>query len=201
MSDKESAREFAEQAIQKGYQVISFDLPEHGERKCENYPCNVWNGVKDLKAVGDYTIQHWRDISLFANSLGAYFSLLAYTQLPIKRCLFLSPILDMQRLIQNMMKWFQIGEEKLKEEREVATPINETLYWDYYCYVKEHPIENWRFHTSILYGSEDNLTEREVVDDFSKRFKCDLTILQGSEHFFHTEEQMAFLGQWLDKNI
>lgn len=28
---------FAEEAIKKGYQVLSFDLPEHGERQNEEY--------------------------------------------------------------------------------------------------------------------------------------------------------------------
>ena len=36
----------------KGYQVLSFDLPEHGERKDDtNYLCKVQNCVKDLKSI------------------------------------------------------------------------------------------------------------------------------------------------------
>lgn len=33
---KEEAEMFAEKAVDKGFQVLSFDLPEHGERKNEN---------------------------------------------------------------------------------------------------------------------------------------------------------------------
>jgi alpha-beta hydrolase superfamily lysophospholipase len=54
MLNKESAQEFAEIAIERGYQVLSFDLPEHGERKDTNYKCNVWNGVHDLEVIGTY---------------------------------------------------------------------------------------------------------------------------------------------------
>ena len=48
MSNKESAELFASIAQSMGYQTISFDLPEHGERKDENYRCDVFNGVFDL---------------------------------------------------------------------------------------------------------------------------------------------------------
>jgi pimeloyl-ACP methyl ester carboxylesterase len=201
MSCKENAQEFAKIATGRYYQVLSFDLPEHGDRKDESYPCDVWNSVRDLNIIGEHVKQNWGNINLFANSLGAYFSLLAYRNYPLKSCLLLSPILDIELLIQNMMKWFNVSEEMLKEKQKVPTPIGETLDWDYYCYVKEHPINKWDVPTSILYGSEDNLTERNVVNNFVKRFNSDLTVLQGSEHYFHTEEQLNFLRQWLVKHL
>ena len=102
-SSKEDAKGFAEKAVSKGYQVLSFDLPEHGDRTNEDYPCMVWNGVHDLGIISNFVQKQWSDICLFGNSLGAYFSLLAYKDFPLRKCLFLSPILDMERLIQNMM--------------------------------------------------------------------------------------------------
>lgn len=201
MSSKDGAQGFAEKAVQKGYQVLSFDLPEHGERTNENYPCMVWNGVHDLGIIEKYVRQVWQDICLCGSSLGAYFSLLAYKDLPLRKSLFLSPVLDMERLIQNMMIWFDVSEQMLKEKKEIPTPMGETLYWDYYCFVKENPIDKWNVPTAILYGSEDNLTEREVAESFSMRFNCDLTVLEGSEHWFHTEKQLAFLNKWLDEHI
>jgi alpha-beta hydrolase superfamily lysophospholipase len=200
-SGKEEAQGFAEKAIVKGYQVLSFDLPEHGERKNENYLCMVCNGVHDLRIIAKYVQKNWRDICLYANSLGAYFSLLAYNDLSFGKCLFLSPILDMKRLIENMMKWYSISEEMLREKRKIPTPMNETLYWDYYCFVKENPVNKWDVPTEILYGSKDNLTERETVESFSERFGCNLTVLEGSEHWFHSERQLNCLYKWLDKHI
>jgi len=201
MSRKEEAHGFAEKATAKGYQVISFDLPEHGDRIGENYPCTVWNGVNDLGIIGRYAHRNWSEICLYACSLGAYFSLLAYKDFPFRKCLFLSPILDMERLIRNMMNLSGIGEQELKEKREITVPIGETLNWDYYCYVRENSIKKWNAPTAILYGSEDNLTEREVVYNFCKRFNCGLTVLDGGEHWFHTERQLVFLDEWLDKCI
>ena len=50
---KEYAEKFAEIAEKKGYQTISFDLPEHGERKDSSYRCDIWNGMHDLTVIGD----------------------------------------------------------------------------------------------------------------------------------------------------
>ena len=201
MSNKEEAAGFAAKANQRGYQVLSFDLPEHGERTDENYPCVVWNGVHDLATIGNFAQKCWEGINLFAISLGAYFSLLAYKDLPLKKCLFLSPILDMERLIQNMMTRFNVSAELLEEKREIQTPMGETLNWDYYSYAKENPVNKWNAPTAILYGARDNLTELAIVENFAKRFKCSLTISQGGEHWFHTEQQLALLDEWLDSHM
>lgn len=57
-------------------------------------------------------------------------------------------------------------------------------------------IEKWDAPTSILYGSEDNLTERKTVDVFAERFNCKLTVMPGGEHWFHTPEQLDVLEKW-----
>jgi len=200
-SQKEEAEGFAKIAAGKGYQVVSFDLPEHGERRSENYKFTVQNGVYDLRVVSDFVISRWKNISLFGSSLGAYFSLVAYRDMRFGKCLFLSPIFDMERLIQNMMKWFNVSEEQLKEKQEIQTPVGETLSWPYYAYVREHPITKWEHQTYILYGSNDNLTERPVVDAFVNKFHCKLEVLQDGEHYFHTEEQMEVVDKWLNHSI
>ncbi|MBD7912838.1 MULTISPECIES: alpha/beta hydrolase [Clostridium] len=192
---------FAEEAVEKGYQVLSFDLPEHGDRKDEPYLCKVQNCVEDLNVIMNYAKSLSNNISIFACSMGAYFSLLAYNNEPIKQSLFLSPVVDMKRIINNMMTWFNVNEEQLKAKKEISTPIGETLYWDYYCYVKEHPITNWNNETSILYGSKDNLCELDVVSKFAEQFNCGLEVYEQGEHYFHTEKQLIFFKQWIKKRI
>ncbi|MGL5713876.1 MAG: alpha/beta hydrolase, partial [Paraclostridium sp.] len=188
---------FAEQAIKLGYQVISFDLPEHGERSKEDIPCKVQVCVKELALVMNYVKQNWNNISLFACSMGAYFSLLAYKDELIHQALFLSPVVNMERIITNMMKWFNIDEEELKNKQTVETPIGQNLYWDYYCYVKDNPIYIWDKPTNILYGSKDNLCETEFVFEFVERFKCNIVVMDEGEHYFHTQEQLKFFEKWL----
>lgn len=191
----------AEEAEKKGAQVISFDLPQHGDRIGEEAPCKVMNGVGDLRTVMEYTKKRWKTVNLFACSLGAYFSLLAYRQEPLRSALFLSPVVDMERLIQNMMTWFSVTPQRLREEQEIETPIGQTLYWDYYCYVKEHPIDAWNVNTAILYGAQDTLCEFDTIDRFTGRFGCRLEIVEQGEHYFHTEEQLAVFREWIHRNI
>lgn len=187
--------------VSKGYQVISFDLPKHGDRVSEKTLCKVQNCVVELLKVYDFVNKRYEEISLWACSLGAYFSLVAYQKINFKQCLFLSPVVDMQRLIENMMSWFKISKEDLKEQLIIETPIGETLYYDYYCYVKEHPITNWDNPTMILYGEKDNLCEYEYIQGFTDRFKCDLKIMKNGEHFFHLDNQLEFYQNWLEEKI
>ncbi|CEN88768.1 alpha/beta hydrolase [[Clostridium] sordellii] len=192
---------FAKKAVSLGYQVISFDLPEHGERVEEDIKCKVWDCVRELNLIMNYVKQNWNNISLFACSMGAYFSLLAYKDDFIKQSLFISPVLNMKRIIGNMMLWFDIDEEYLKSKQIVKTPIGQNLYWDYYCYVKDNPIDKWNIPTNILYGLKDDLCESDIVFKFVKRFNCSITIMNKGEHYFHTQEQLKFFKQWVDESI
>ncbi|GKT29906.1 hypothetical protein ADUPG1_001291, partial [Aduncisulcus paluster] len=116
--------------------------------------------------------------------IGAYFSLLAYKDDVIKQSLFLSPVVDMESIISKLMSWFEVTEKRLEKEQTISTPIGETLYWDYYCYVKENPIILWNSPTSILYGSKDELCDFATISAFEDKFTCDLEVMEGGEHFF-----------------
>jgi alpha-beta hydrolase superfamily lysophospholipase len=203
MSNKEDIpiELFAEHAIQKGYQVLSFDLPEHGDRKNEDIPCKVQNCVEDLMKIMEYAKIRWNQISLFANSMGAYFSLLAYQDMQLQNAWFLSPLVDMRRMIENMMMWFEISEERLEKEQIIPTPIGQSLYWDYYTYVKEHPVNTWNVPTAVLYGSKDEVCEFDTITKFVDQFSCKLKIVQDAEHYFHTEEQLKKLEDWLEEVV
>lgn len=133
--------------------------------------------------------------------MGAYFSLLAYKDEKIKQCLFLSPVVNMKIIIDNMMLWNNITEKELKEKQEVKTNFGQTLYWDYYLYVKENPIIHWDKETSILYGSHDNMQEQNLIQEFANNFDCELSVLENGEHYFHTKEQLSYYKDWLDKII
>ncbi len=200
MSNKEDEviRILAEYVSSKGYQVISFDLPEHGERKNDKeYLCKVQNCVRDLKTIMTYAKANYEEINLWACSMGAYFSLLAYKNEEIKKCLFLSPVVNMKIIIDNMMKWSNVSEDELKEKQEIQTAFGPTLYWDYYEYVKNNPINEWKPKTYILYGSKDNMQFESLIKGFASHFNCELAIMEGGEHYFHTKEQLEYYEEWL----
>ncbi|GAA5784101.1 alpha/beta hydrolase [Chitiniphilus shinanonensis] len=193
-------RAFAEEAVAKGYQVLSFDLPEHGERVGEARQCNPKNCVEDLGKLMEYAHSRASVISLFGCSVGAYFGMLACKHEPIEKALFLSPVVDMKRLIHNMMGWFGVSEARLEKEKEIATPVK-TLYWDYYQYVLEHHPIAWDKPTALLYGGNDNICELDDVKAFAGRVHAKMMIMEDGEHFFHTEKQLAFFRDWLRANI
>jgi len=196
MSCKESAEGIAEIAAEKGYQTISFDLPQHGERKDETKRCDIWNGIHDLTVMGEYVFRRWKEVSLYGCSLGAYFSLHAYRDRTFSNCLFQSPILDMEYLIRQMFLWFGITEERLAKEKEIDTPID-LMSWDYFQYVLAHPVTKWNSPTHILYGGRDDLQSLAVIEQFAKRFGCDMTLSENSQHPFMEEADFPIVHQWL----
>ena len=119
----------------------------------------------------------------------------------IKNSVFLSPVVNMKIIIDNMMLWSNTTEKELEEKLEIKTNFGQTLYWDYYKYVKENPIINWNKKTFVLYGNKDNLQDENIIKNFCNDFNCSLTILENGEHYFHTEEQLEFYKNWIDKVI
>lgn len=199
MSRKEHAETFAKIAEEKGYQTLSFDLPEHGERR-DNARCDVWNGVRDLQAIREYAFASWQEVSLFACSLGAYFSLQTYGEDAFVKALFQSPIVDMQYLVLQMMRWFGISEALLEEKGEIETPID-PLRWDYYQFILSHPVNNWPIPTHILYGGRDDLQSIDVLKGFSNLFGCSLTVAENCEHAFMQPGDQQIVAEWLRENI
>ena len=129
MSNKEDEviKILAEKVVLKGYQLLSFDLPEHGDRKDnKEYLCKVQNCVNDLKQIIEYAKENYTEINLWACSMGAYFSLLAYKDENINRCLFLSPVVNMKVIIDNMMVWSNTTENELEEKQEIKTDFGQT---------------------------------------------------------------------------
>lgn len=198
---KEEAQDFYRIAGKKGCQVIAIDLPCHGERKSETDTFDPFHAVPELCSVMEYIKGRWKNISLRANSIGAYFSMLAFSDFAFDNVLFVSPLLDMEKLICNMMTWANVTEEELESKKIIPTQFGETLSWDYYVYAKEHRITHWNSPTHILYAGRDNLTSRETVDEFVKDFGCTLDVMENGEHWFHTEEQLRVLDSFTEKYV
>ena len=90
---KEEALAFAEVAVPKGYQVMGIDLPV--ERK-------PWEVLPLLNEIRDYLYGNWQSVSVRANSIGSWFTLLAFQSKKVEQALLVSPILDMKRFIELM---------------------------------------------------------------------------------------------------
>ena len=139
-------------------------------------------------------------IYLIANSIGEYFSILSLSDKPIEKAMLISPIIDMECLILEMMRRENISEEELSLRKKVNTLSGELLSWEYLSYVRNNPI-TWNIPSSILYGEKDNMNSLDTISIFADKINADLTVMENGEHWFHTEEQVRFLDGWFKKNI
>lgn len=155
-----------------------------------------WEAVEEFPKLFDAACEKYDSVVLVANSIGAYFAMNALWDKPIETAYFISPVVDMPQLIADMMSWANVTEDELREKGEIETAFGETLSWDYLCYAREHPVR-WTIPTHILYGERDNLTSLQTMSAFAEKIHATLTVMPGGEHWFHTEEQMAYLDQWI----
>ena len=154
----------------------------------------------EIKSVYDKVHGKYDQIYILANSVGAYFAMHTLQNCNIEKALFISPVLNMEQLILDMMEWANVSEKDLYEKKEISTDFGETLSWKYLCFVRENPIA-WNVPTEILYAEKDNLISRQTVDRFVDSHNANLTVMENGEHWFHTDEQLAFLEGWMKKAI
>ena len=155
-----------------------------------------WDFQKEFSNFIDNIYIKYKKISIIANSIGAYFTMLSLTNKNIEKAFFISPIVDMEKLITDMMVSENITEEELYKKKEIKTSFGEILSWKYLTFVRKNPIE-WNVLTYILYGEKDNMTSYETILNFTNKSKANLTIMRDGEHWFHTDEQIEFLNNWI----
>ena len=158
-----------------------------------------WDFQKEFSNFIDNIYIKYKKISIIANSIGAYFTMLSLTNKNIEKAFFISPIVDMEKLITDMMFLENITEEELYKKKKIKTSFGETVSWDYLTFARKNPIE-WNIPTYILYGENDDLTSYETILNFTNKSKANLTIMRDGEHWFHTDEQIEFLNNWI-KNL
>ena len=158
-----------------------------------------WDFQKEFSNFIDNIYIKYKKISIIANSIGAYFTMLSLTNKNIEKAFFISPIVDMEKLITDMMFLENITEEELYKKKKIKTSFGETVSWDYLTFARKNPIE-WNVLTYILYGEKDNMTSYEAILNFTNKSKANLTIMRDGEHWFHTDEQIEFLNNWI-KNL
>ena len=157
-----------------------------------------WETGKEIREAVTKLNDEYDSITLIANSRGAFFSMNAGINTMIRCAYFISPVVDMEQLILNMMSWAGVTEKELEEKGVIPTTFGEDLSLNYLCYVREHSV-CWTVPTRILYGSRDNLTSYETIAAFAKTHGAELTVMEEGEHWFHTEGQMRFLDNWIMK--
>ena len=159
-----------------------------------------WDARGEFPGFFDALRAECASLTLIANSIGAFFSMTALSGRQVDHALFISPIVDMERLIADMMARANVTEEELRVRGEIPLESGETLSRDWLDDVRRYPVR-WTVPTRILYGERDCLTSFETMSGFTDKIGARLTIMPGGEHWFHTPEQMAFLDHWILKDV
>lgn len=170
-----------------GREVIGFDYKSK----------NIWEVREEFQNFFLLN-KNFEPFTIIANSIGAYFAMDALADKNIERAFFISPIVDMEKIILDLMASENVTEDELREKKEIPAKFGENLSWKYLCYVRENPVR-WKIPTHILYGEKDNFTSLETMKNFAEKNNFSLTVMKNGEHFFHTNEQMNFLDNWLKK--
>ena len=178
------------QFFDDNFEIIGFDYKS----------LNPWDVKIEFINYFNTIISKYNKIYLIANSIGAYFSLISLIDMPIEKAMLISPIIDMESIILNMMKCENITEDKLMSEKEIETSFGESLSWEYLSYVRKNTI-HWDIPTNILFADNDNMTSVDTMTNFANKINANLTTMKDGEHWFHTDEQMKFLDNLFKEMI
>ncbi len=91
--------------------------------------------------------------------MGAYFAMLALQNSNVEKAFFISSILNIEKLILDMMIQANVTEKDIKKQQKIETDFGEVLSWNYLIFVGNNPIR-WNVPTNILYAENDNMTSR-----------------------------------------
>lgn len=158
---------------------------------------NPWDAKTEFLDEFKELSDKYNKITLIANSIGAYFSMNSGIEKYISKAYFISPIVNLEGLILNMIEWAGVTEQELEEKKIIPVAFGDDLSWDYLQYVRNHKI-CWTVPTDILYGSADNMQSLDTIKEFCSKASVTLTVMDGGEHWFHTKEQMEFLDDWIE---
>ena len=160
---------------------------------------NPWDANVEFLDKFNELSHKYNKITLIANSIGAYFSMNSGIDKYVSKAYFISPIINLEGLILNMLQWAGATEQELEAKKIIPVDFGDDLSWDYLQYVRNHKT-SWTVPTDILYGTDDNMQSLDTIKEFCSKASATLTVMDGGEHWFHTKEQMEFLDKWI-RNI
>ena len=96
-----------------GDQLITFDLPAHGDRQ-DDKAFTPMDASPEVRAFARLARSQSTEVSLLANSIGAYFSLCDTPAGTFERAWLISPLLDLEYYIRDMMAEYSVTDEQLE---------------------------------------------------------------------------------------
>ena len=129
---------------------------------------NPWEAKSEFPGFFDLHSKGYDAVTLIANSIGAFLSMHSLAEKKISQAMFISPIVNMERLISDMMMWSNVTEAELESKKEIPTEFGETLSWEYLCYVRKHPITTFAF----FFISLTSVSQKRSMSPLRKILQC-----------------------------
>ena len=120
----------AEEAIH--YKPLFSDCDVIGLDYTAQFP---WEAKEEFPLLFNSIYTNYKTVEIIANSIGAYFAINALSNQQIEKAYFISPVVDMERLIVDMMIWANVTEDELKEKKELCLYFN---FFKYFCCVSQY---------------------------------------------------------------
>ena len=164
---------------------------------------NPWEAGPIIKEKFEKLIKPYEEVIVIANSIGAFYTYEYLYDYNIRHAFFISPIASMFKIVFDYIITEQVSKQELKEKGFVTLEDGTVISYDFYeKYSKDDYNGNWNVPTDILYGSRDELVNIENIADYLAAHPFSkLTIKQGAEHWFHTDEEKAFIKDWIIRTL
>lgn len=78
---------------------------------------------KEFPVLFNALCQKYDSVIIIANSIGAFFAMNALREEKIEKPLFIFPVVNMEKLIANMMMWANVTENQLRSKKRNSNTI------------------------------------------------------------------------------
>lgn len=180
----------------RGDQLISFDLPAHGDRQ-DDKAFNPMEASPEVRTFARLARSQSTEVSLLANSIGAYFSLCDTPAGTFERAWMVSPLLDLEYYIRDIMAEYSVTDEQLEAQTVIDTPRG-VLERSYLRFVEEHPARlnapSW-----IIRGDQDEVVPLNALSRFVGAPGVELVQVEGGQHFLGQPPHLDTVVAWFEE--
>ena len=179
-----------------GDQLITFDLPAHGDRQDDKAFTHM-DASPEVRAFARLARSQSTEVSLLANSIGAYFSLCDTPAGTFERAWMVSPLLDLEYYIRDIMAEYSVTDEQLEAQTVIDTPRG-VLERSYLRFVEEHPARlnapSW-----IIRGDQDEVVPLNALSRFVGAPGVELVQVEGGQHFLGQPPHLDTVVAWFEE--
>ncbi len=180
----------------RGDQLITFDLPTHGDRQ-DDKAFTAMAANPEVRAFAQLARSQSTEVGLLASSIGAYFSLCDTPAGTFERAWLVSPLIDLEYYIRDVMAEYSVTDEQLEAETVIDTP-RAVLEWPYLRFVEDHParlgIPSW-----IIRGDQDGMVPLDALSRFVSAPGVELVQIEGGQHFLGQPPHLGTVVAWFEE--